>query len=69
VTDGYPCNRGGGRPASPFFFPEETMEEHWLWPFRGGTWKERLLALAYALELALAAAAFYWLAWALAPCF
>jgi hypothetical protein len=45
------------------------MEEHWLWPFRGGSRKDRLLALAYALELALLAAGFYWLAWTLAPCF
>jgi hypothetical protein len=45
------------------------MEEHWLWPFRGGTWKDRLLALACALELALLAGAFYWLAWVLAPYF
>jgi len=48
---------------------EEIMEEHWLWPFKGGTWTERLWALAYALELVLSAAAFYWLAWALAPYF
>jgi len=40
-----------------------------LWPLRGGTWKERLLALADVLELVLLAAAFYWLAWVLAPYF
>jgi len=41
------------------------METPWLWPLTG-TWKDRLLALAYALELVIAAAAFYWLAWTLA---
>ena len=50
-------------------FVEESMDEHWLWPVKGGTRKEKLLALAYALELALLAAAFYWLAWTLAPYF
>jgi hypothetical protein len=45
------------------------MEEHWLWPFKGGGWKDRLLALAYALELALLAAFLYCLAWTLDPYF
>jgi len=35
------------------------MEEHWLWPLKGGTWKDRLLALSWALELVLLAGAFY----------
>jgi hypothetical protein len=45
------------------------MDEQWLWPFRGGTWKERFRALADVLELALLAALLYWLAWTLAPYF
>jgi hypothetical protein len=45
------------------------MHEHWLWPFKGGTWKERLVGLADVLELILMAAALYILAWALAPYF
>jgi hypothetical protein len=28
-------------------------KDDWLWPLRGGTWKERLLALADLLELLL----------------
>jgi len=23
------------------------MEDHWLWPLKGGTWEERLIALYY----------------------
>jgi hypothetical protein len=45
------------------------MDEHWLWPLKGGTWKERLVSLADVLELILMAAALYILAWALAPYF
>jgi hypothetical protein len=44
-------------------------KDDWLWPLRGGTWKERLLALADLLELLLLVAAFYCCAWALAPYF
>ena len=41
----------------------EGMEkENWLWPFKGGTWKERCLFLAYALELAILAVVIYYLA-------
>jgi hypothetical protein len=45
------------------------MEGNRLWPLKGGTWEERLLTLGYALELALLATAFYWVAWTLAPFF
>ena len=48
---------------------ESTENANWLWPFKGGTWKERLLALAYALELASLVMAFYYLFCALAPYF
>ncbi len=48
----------------------ESMENvSWLWPFKGGTWKERLRALAYVLEFVLGAVAIYNLAKALAPYF
>lgn len=40
---------------------------NWLWPLRGGTWKERLAALVIILELVFLAIAFYCYAWALAP--
>jgi hypothetical protein len=43
------------------------MEEHWLWPFKGGTWTERLWALVDILELIILAAGWYWLVWLLAP--
>ncbi|MBW1953994.1 MAG: hypothetical protein JRI66_13110 [Deltaproteobacteria bacterium] len=45
------------------------MHEHWLWPIRGGTWREKLWALVYVLELLLLAVLWYVLAWALAPYF
>ncbi len=45
------------------------MNEHWLWPFIGGTWKERLVGLIDAVEIALLAALLYFLAWVLAPYF
>ncbi len=45
------------------------MEEHGLWPLRGGTRKDRLRALGFLLNLGLVAAAFYWLLWVLAPFF
>ncbi|MFA5111332.1 MAG: hypothetical protein WC443_08010 [Desulfobaccales bacterium] len=48
---------------------ESTEKISWLWPFKGGSRKERRIALAYALELALGFAAIYYLSWALAPYF
>lgn len=48
---------------------ESTEKISWLWPFKGGTWKERRVTLAYALELVLGAVAIYYLALALAPYF
>ena len=48
---------------------ESTENVSWLWPLKGGTWKERRIALAYALELALGGVVIYYLAWALAPYF
>ena len=45
------------------------MEEHWLWPFKGGAWKERLIALGYLVYLFCGLAVLYLLAWALAPYF
>ncbi|MEW6657396.1 MAG: hypothetical protein AB1424_01920 [Thermodesulfobacteriota bacterium] len=48
----------------------ESMEKvSWLWPFKGGTKRERLLALPYVGLLALMAVVFYFLSWALAPYF
>ncbi len=47
----------------------ESAENGWLWPFKGGTWQERRIALVYALELALGCMAIYYLAKALAPYF
>ncbi len=48
----------------------ESMENvSWLWPFKGGTWKERSIALVYALELVLGFVAIYNVAKALAPYF
>ena len=43
------------------------MEDHWLWPFRGGTRQEMLKGIALILELALLAAGFYVACWLLAP--
>ncbi|MFA6270784.1 MAG: hypothetical protein WC657_06290 [Candidatus Paceibacterota bacterium] len=49
---------------------ESTENLNYLWPFKGGTWKERRLALADALKLVLLAIAFYYLFWRpLAPFF
>jgi hypothetical protein len=45
------------------------MEDHWLWPLKGGTWKERLTALGYLALLGSGLSAMYLLAWALAPFF
>jgi hypothetical protein len=45
------------------------MEDHWLWPLQGGTWKERLIALGYLALLGGGLSAMYLLAWALAPFF
>ena len=45
------------------------MEDHWLWPLKGGTGNERLAALGYLFLLGGGLAAIYVLAWALAPCF
>lgn len=45
------------------------MEDHWLWPVKGGTRKERLIALYYFALLGGGLAAIYVLAWALAPFF
>jgi len=45
------------------------MNEHWLWPFKGGTWKERLIGLIDVVEIVLLAALLYGLAWVLAPYF
>lgn len=43
------------------------MEDHWLWPFKGGTWQEMLKGIAIILELALLSAGFYVACWLLAP--
>jgi hypothetical protein len=45
------------------------MEDHWLWPLQGGTWKERIIALGYLALLWGGLSALYLLAWALAPFF
>ena len=45
------------------------MEDHWLWPVKGGTWKERLIALGYLALLGGGFSAMYLLAWALVPFF
>ncbi len=42
-------------------------KENWLWPFRGGTWRERMLAMPYALELVLIGLFLYFLSWFLNP--
>ena len=41
------------------------MSEDWLWPLRGGTWKERHLAVACFIELLILWAGLYALAWLL----
>ena len=46
-----------------------TENASWLWPLKGGTWKDRLKAAPYIAILALMAAAFCCLFWALAPYF
>jgi len=43
------------------------MEESRLWPFKGGTRKERLLAVALFIELLILWAGLYALAWILSP--
>lgn len=43
------------------------MEQHWLWPFKGGTRKERRGGIGYLLLLLLLWGSLYLLAWALAP--
>ncbi|MEJ2672815.1 MAG: hypothetical protein P8168_11585 [Deltaproteobacteria bacterium] len=43
------------------------MEDHRLWPLKGGTWKERLVALGYLALLCGGLAAIYVLTWGLAP--
>jgi len=43
------------------------MEDPWLWPLKGGTWKERLVAFGYLTLLCGGLAAIYVLAWGLAP--
>lgn len=48
---------------------KERMKEHWCWPFKGGTWKERLIGLIDVVEIVLLAALLYGLAWVLAPYF
>jgi len=45
------------------------MEDHWLWPFKNGNWKERLIALSYLAILWGGLSALYLLAWTLAPFF
>jgi hypothetical protein len=45
---------------------ENAEKLSWLWPFKGGTWQERLMAFPYVLELALMATAIYCLFWTLA---
>lgn len=45
------------------------MEDHWLWPLQGGTWKERIIALGYLALLWGGLSALYLLAWTLAPFF
>lgn len=44
-------------------------KEDWLWPLRGGTWKERLIGLIVVVEIVLLADIFYWLVWVLASYF
>ncbi len=65
------CNPMGelACPVSPSFFEEGQMDEHWLWPVKGGTWKERLIGLIDVVEIALLAALLYRMAWVLAPYF
>jgi hypothetical protein len=41
------------------------MNEHWLWPLKGGTRKEKLWALVDILELVLLATILYCLSWVL----
>lgn len=43
------------------------MDHKYLWPRRGGTRRERLLAVAMVLELLLVWAGFYLLLWRLTP--
>jgi len=45
------------------------MEDHWFWPLKGGTWKERLIALGYLALLGGGLSVMYLLAWVLAPFF
>jgi hypothetical protein len=60
-------NRGGGVKSPSLYFLEADMEDHWLWPFRGGTRQEMLKGIAIILELALLATGFYVACWLLAP--
>lgn len=39
------------------------MQESWWWPFKGGTWRERLKAVAYLLLLIGGWASIYLWAW------
>lgn len=41
----------------------------WLWPLKGGTWKERMITLVYALELVLGCVTIYYLTKVLTPYF
>lgn len=43
----------------------QKMDHGFLWPGQGGTWRERLLAMALGLELLLIWGGFYLLAWRL----
>lgn len=56
---------GAGPSGLPLFFEEAHMNEHWLWPFVGGTRKERLWALVDIMEIVLLAAILYCLSWVL----
>jgi inner membrane protein involved in colicin E2 resistance len=48
---------------------ENTENVSWLWPFKGGTRKERILAMKYLGVVGLMAVVFYFLYLALAPYF
>jgi hypothetical protein len=45
------------------------MNKHWCWPFKDGTWKDRVIGPIDVVEFVLLAALLYWLAWGLAPYF
>lgn len=46
---------------------DNTEKVSWLWPFKGGTWRERRHAMRYGMLLVLMAVVLYRLFWTLAP--